>query len=168
MAKGRKKEKAKERLDRAFDYLLLLVTIITAMEYQHITTLPEQAQGAGGQFFLKIFTAPLIIVIGLWLIKYFVEDEKWNRRLSELCWDLLGVLLIAYIFVLSSVFSPWWTFTLVYLSAIVIVCSWSALAEIDEVKFLSRISFRWHMYRFGYLFACLLLAVAIFFLLQIK
>jgi len=95
---NKKKTKELEKIDKAFEYLLLLITIITAMEFQYVSAFSEQFKTYGMQFFLKIFTFPLMIVISLWLVKsLIIENEKLDRYLSEICWDLLNLFFCFYL-----------------------------------------------------------------------
>jgi len=85
-----------ERVDRLFDIVLVLITTFSAITLAHVTFAQNTAEV---NFAFRVLMTPLIILIGLWLIRGLVSSlgripSPWKMLLRQFCWAFFGQLFI--------------------------------------------------------------------------
>jgi len=84
-----------ERLDRSMDFVLVLLSIISAALFQFVTALPydssKETEVATFIFFmrfsLKLLFLPFLPLILMWLAMHVMRNENWRMLLRSMVWD---------------------------------------------------------------------------------
>jgi len=84
-----------QRIDRLFDVMLLLVTVLAAAELQYAAAAfmdnPDPTRTFiiklnSFSFVFKILTMPILLLVFIWLGKKFFHNEYRRMFMRELCW----------------------------------------------------------------------------------
>ena len=90
-------ERRGERLDGLFEIGLILLSILSAAEFEYALVTENPTLHA---YALRVFTVPVIVLILFWLIKELSEGVLRNdlrMLLSEFCWDFWSFTLFFYL-----------------------------------------------------------------------
>jgi len=87
-----------EGLDHAFEFLLLLLSILFSIISLYTTTeehLPLTMRDIRDLSLLLIF--PTILIIFAWVSIHFTDDENWKMRLRIYCWASVLLLMVIHL-----------------------------------------------------------------------
>ena len=84
-----------ERLDRSMDFVLVLLSILSAAIFQYVTALPydstKEAEVTTFIFFMrfsfKLLFLPFLPLILMWLVMHVTRNENWRMLLRTKVWD---------------------------------------------------------------------------------
>jgi len=89
-------ERAREKLDSLFEFALVLLGVLSATEFQFISSLGLELSKMS--YFFNIFTLPLIILILVWFMKKMpFAKERVQRLLGDFCWYFWAWTLLVYL-----------------------------------------------------------------------
>lgn len=89
-------ESAREKLDSLFEIALVLLGILSATEFQFISTLELELSEMS--YFFNTFTLPFIILILTWFMKRLpFVNERAQRLLGDFCWYFWTITLFVYL-----------------------------------------------------------------------
>jgi hypothetical protein len=132
----------KDRVDKAFEFGLLLVTVLAASELGYAAVALQKAL-ADVNFVFRVLTIPVIALILLWLMKDLIPDRplRIKRWIREFCWTFFGnlfVLEIVVFLMLSFFTNPTsampWVYAILLLALVITFPATWRYREADQVQ----------------------------------
>lgn len=90
------------RLDRLFDFALLILTVLSASELQVICSIPERQ--AGIPYAFRILTYPILTLMVFWLLRevafrFWLGHSTFKMAFREFFWGFLACTLCVYLII---------------------------------------------------------------------
>lgn len=155
-------DKRIERLDRVFDLILLLISIISAALLQFISSVPYSEEQVAGferllMISLRMFVIPVILTIILWIPTQLAKRQTPRVLLLKMCaWTYLLSMLGVFLFwVLTLGFAnvPWLILYMAGLALLISTAVGGMLLSFVTVEYEKAMNWklfktkRWQLYR---------------------
>ena len=93
-------ERGSRRIDRLFEFALIILSVLAAAEFQYVCSVPERQVEIPYAF--KILSYPIVVLVVLWLIKEVVftwspKSPGFKMAYTEFCWDFWAITLFLYL-----------------------------------------------------------------------
>lgn len=90
------------RIDRLFDFALLILTVLSAGELQVICSIPERQ--AGIPYAFRILTYPIFTLLVFWLVRevafrFSLGHSTLKMAFREFCWGFFACTLCVYLII---------------------------------------------------------------------
>lgn len=100
-----------ERLDRCMDFILLFLSVISAVIFQFVTSLPYEEQQEYAMHFyyrfsLRLLFLPWIVLVPSWLIVYLLPDENKRMLWRSFVWSFASIAMALNVIVLLVLSFP--------------------------------------------------------------